>query len=149
MVFLLMNILTDDLLKQCLRKKILYQYFVVFCPPWAASPLKTFYMLLHNTKRKMWKRRWLSAILKWMLMDMSLPKFDISPGTGYTKSCINSWCPHFFSKKIFCLMSDMKFTLSDVTSFLSDNQSGLKKSCIKDTHREKAPSSKTSSVYQK
>ena len=30
----------------CLSKKILHQYFVVFCPDWAASSLKTFYMLL-------------------------------------------------------------------------------------------------------
>ena len=30
-----------------------------------------------------------------------------------------------FFKKKFCLMSDLNFTLSDVTSFLPDNLSGL------------------------
>ena len=38
--------------------------------------------------------------------------------------------PSFFFKKMFCLMSALKFTLSDVTSFLTDNLSGLKKSYI-------------------
>ena len=44
----------------------------------------------------------------------------------------NSWCPDFFQKKQkrkkrFCLMSGLKFTLPDVTSFLLDNLFGLKK----------------------
>ena len=34
-------------------------------------------------------------------------------------------------KKQFCLMSDLKFTLFDVTSFLPDNLSGLKKNVFR------------------
>ena len=37
-----------------------------------------------------------------MLMDMSLPKFDIYQGTGATycfKSHKNSWCLHFFQEE--------------------------------------------------
>ena len=70
-------------------------------------------MSLHSTKRKTWKRRRLSAIKKllrffWMLMDMSLLKFDIYQGgaTNCFKSHTNSWCPPFFSRKSFvwCLV---------------------------------------------
>ena len=41
-------------------------------------------------------------------------------------SHINSWCPDFFQKKV---LSDagVKFTLSNMTSFLPDNMSGIKK----------------------
>ena len=35
-----------------------------------------------------------------------------------------------FSKTKFCLMSGLKFTVSDVASFLSDNLSGLEKNYI-------------------
>ena len=38
-----------------------------------------------------------------MLMDISLPKFDIYQGAGatnYFKSHINSLCPHFFQEKV-------------------------------------------------
>ena len=55
-----------------------------------------------------------------MLKDMSLPKFDIYQGLGST----NSFKSH--TEKIF-LMSDLKFTLSDATSHLPDDLSGLKK----------------------
>ena len=64
----------------------------------------------------------------WTLMDMSLSKFDIYQVAGATncfKIYANSWFPHFFKKK-FCLMSGLKFTLSEVTSFLPDNLSELK-----------------------
>ena len=66
-----------------------------------------------------------------MLMEMSLIKFDIY-------QCINQKLQIvlratqtldvliFFNKKL-CLMSGLKFTLSDVTSFLPDNLSRLKK----------------------
>ena len=66
-----------------------------------------------------------------MLMEMSLTKFDIY-------QCINQKLQIvlratqtldvliFFNKKL-CLMSGLKFTLSDVTSFLPDNLSRLKK----------------------
>ena len=98
-----------------------------------ASPLKIFYMSLHSTRQKTFKRRWLSAIWKllrffWVLMDMSLPRFDIYQGTGAAnclKNHTDSWCPYFF-KKIFCLMSSLKFTMSDVTSLLLDNLSAHK-----------------------
>ena len=63
-----------------------------------------------------------------MSMDMSLPKFGIHEGTGATncfRSLINCCCPHFFQEK-FCLMSGLKFTLSDVTSFLPNNLFELK-----------------------
>ena len=49
---------------------------------------------------------------------MSLPNFDIYQGTGATncfKSHTNSLCPYFFK------------ILSDITSLLPDNLSGLKK----------------------
>ena len=67
-----------------------------------------------------------------MLMDMSLPKFDIYQGTGatnYFKSHTNSWCPHFFQEK-FCLMSSLKFTLSNATSLLPGDLSGPNKNYI-------------------
>ena len=61
---------------------------------------------------------------------MSLPKFHIYQGTGATATVLRTTQTLdvliFFNKK-FCLMSDLKFTLSDVTSFLPDNLSGLKK----------------------
>ena len=65
-----------------------------------------------------------------MLVDMCLHKFEIYQGTvapNSFKSRTNFWCPDFFQKKWFCLMSDLKFTLSDVTSFVQGNLSGLKK----------------------
>ena len=55
-----------------------------------------------------------------MLMDMCLPKFDTDQ-TNTNK--------HKLFKKKFCLMSGVKFTLSDITSFLRDNLSGLQKNC--------------------
>ena len=67
-----------------------------------------------------------------MLMDMCLSKFDIYHGTVTPvcfKSHRNSWCPDFFSKKKICL-SGLKFTLFEVTSFLPDNFSKLKKNYI-------------------
>ena len=67
-----------------------------------------------------------------MLMDMDLPKFDIDQGAvapSCFKSHTNNLCPfiYFFFRKKFCLMSGLKFTLPDVTSFLADNLSGFKK----------------------
>ena len=62
LLFLFMNILTDNLFMQffyiqnrkvCLSKKILYHYFAVvffFALLGTNSPLKTFYMLLYNMK---------------------------------------------------------------------------------------------------
>ena len=64
-----------------------------------------------------------------MDLDTCLPKFDIYQGivaSNCFKSCTNSWCPDFFKKKT-CLISSLKFTLSDVTLFLPDNLSGIKK----------------------
>ena len=48
---------------------------------------------------------------------MGLPKFDIYQDTG---------APIFLKKKKLCVMSSLKFTLSDVTLFLPDNLCGLK-----------------------
>ena len=65
-----------------------------------------------------------------MLVDMCLNKFEIYQGIvapNSFKSRTNFWYPDFFQKNWFCLMSDLKFTLSDVTSFLQGNLSGLKK----------------------
>ena len=55
LVLLFMNILIGNLLKQffciqnckmCLRKEILYQYFVVFCPVWESFfPDNTLYVI--------------------------------------------------------------------------------------------------------
>ena len=81
-------------------------FFILFG---TASPLKTFYISMHSTRQKTWKRRRPSAIKKplrffWMLIDMSLPKFDIYQDTGTTncfKSHTNSWCPHFIQEKFF------------------------------------------------
>ena len=39
-------------------------------------------------------------------------------------------CFFFYQKKKFCLMSGLKFTLSNETSFLPGNLSGLKKNYI-------------------
>ena len=55
----------------------------------------------------------------WMLIDICLPKFDLYQGTVALDVLI-------FFKKEFCLVSGLKFTLSDVPSFLPDNLSGLK-----------------------
>ena len=66
-----------------------------------------------------------------MLMDMSLPKFDIYQGTGAKDFLKNQTLDVLiFFKEKFCLMSGLKFTLPDVTSFLPDNLSGLKKDYI-------------------
>ena len=117
-----MNILIDNLLKQIFyiqnRRCVWVKRFnpntlLLFVLFETASPLKTFYMSLHSTKRKTWKRRRLSVIWKLlrffcMLMDMNLPKFDIYQGTGATncfKSHTNSWCPHFFQEKV---LSDVR-----------------------------------------
>ena len=62
-------------------------------------------------------------------MDMRLPTFDIykSIVAPIFLRTTNSWWPDLFEKKN-SLMSDLKSTLSDVTSLLSDNLSGrLKK----------------------
>ena len=60
-------------------------------------------------------------------MDMCLPKFDIYQGT-VAPECFKSLTniQIFFERK-FCLMSGLKFTLSDVTLFLWQNLSVLKK----------------------
>ena len=57
-----------------------------------------------------------------MLIDVCLPKFDIYQSTvppNCFKSHAKYLCPDFFQKKFFCLMSDLKFTLPDVTSYLT------------------------------
>ena len=56
-----------------------------------------------------------------MLIDMNLPTFDIYQGT---KS--QSLDVLIFFKKTFCLMSGLKYTLSDATCLLPENLSGLK-----------------------
>ena len=55
-----------------------------------------------------------------MLMDMSLPKSQIVLRDIQTLEVL------IFFRKKFCLMSDLKFTLFGVTSFLPDNLSELK-----------------------
>ena len=64
-----------------------------------------------------------------MLIDMCLPKFNIYEGT-VTPNCFKSQTLNvmiFFKKNKFCLMSSLKFTLSDVTLLLPENLPGLKK----------------------
>ena len=60
---------------------------------------------------------------------MCLPKFDIYQGAVtayYFKNHANFWFP----EKMFCMMSDLKFPLPHVISFLPDNLFGLKKNYI-------------------
>ena len=57
-------------------------------------------------------------------MDMCLPKFDIYLLKKKKKET-NSWQSDFVQKN--CMMSCLKFTLPDVTLFLPDNLTGLKK----------------------
>ena len=106
----------NNLLKQlfifktlrCVWIKRFYTSIFFFGLLETVSPLKTFYMAFHSTKQKTWKRGRLSSTLKllrffWMLMNMSLPKFDIYQGTGDAncfKSHTNSWCPHFFQENV-------------------------------------------------
>ena len=113
-----MNILIYKLLKHffiyktvtCAWVKTIYTS-TLFLSCLTASLPKTFSMSLYSTKRKTWKRRRVSVIEKllrflWILMDVSLTKFDIYQGTGatnYFKSHTNSWYPHFFSRKGFAL----------------------------------------------
>ena len=58
-----------------------------------------------------------------MLMDMFLPKFDIYQLTVATQTL----GVLILFKKMFCLISDLEFTFSNVTSFLLDDVSGLRK----------------------
>ena len=64
-------------------------------------------------------------------MDMYLSKFHIYQcrvAPYCFKSHTSSWCPDFVQKKEkFCLMSGLKLALSEVTSFLPNNVSWLKK----------------------
>ena len=55
---------------------------------------------------------------------------EVTVAPNYLKSHTDSWYRIFFQKKI-CLMSGLKFALSDLTSFLPDNLSGLKKYTFK------------------
>ena len=48
-----------------------------------------------------------------MLMDMSLPKFDICQATGATEEPQELLMSSFFFSRTFCLMSGLKFTLPD------------------------------------
>ena len=63
-----------------------------------------------------------------MLIDICLPKFNIYQGTSepVLRATITLDVLFFFKKK-YCLMSGLKFTVSDVTSFLPGNLSGLQK----------------------
>ena len=63
-------------------------------------------------------------------MDMRILKFDIYQSTiapNYLRVTKTLDTPISSKKKTFCLMSDLKFTLPDVTSFLLDNLYGLLK----------------------
>ena len=65
-----------------------------------------------------------------MLMDMCLPMFNIYQGTvalNCFQSHRNSWCPDLFQKKSFVWCPVRNSSLSDITPFLPDNLSGLKK----------------------
>ena len=66
-------------------------------------------------------------------MDMNLPKLDIYQGIKELQIVLKARkildVLIFFNKK-FCLLSGLKFTLSDATSLLPDDLSGLKKNYI-------------------
>ena len=75
------------------------------------------------------ERRQLSAIKNllrfyWMLMDMCLLKFNIYQST-VAPNCFKNHTNLILFKKNVCLMSDLTFTLSDVTSFQPYNLPGL------------------------
>ena len=66
-----------------------------------------------------------------MLMETSLPKFDVYQGINPELQIVLRVTQTldvliFFNKK-FCLMSGLKFTLSEVASFLPYNLSRLKR----------------------
>ena len=66
------------------------------------------------------KYMWKMLRFYWILMDICLPKFDICQGTvdpNCFKSHAEFWYFDFFQKKN-CLMSGLKLSWSDVTSFL-------------------------------
>ena len=67
-----------------------------------------------------------------MLMDMSLPNFDIYQGKELQINlrATQTLDVLIFLKKKFCLMSGLKFTLSNATSLLPDDLSGLNKNYI-------------------
>ena len=72
-----------------------------------------------------------------MLMNMCLPKFDVYQGTltpNYFKSYTQTLDVLHLFQKTFCLMSGLKLTLRDVTSFLRDNLFGLKKVIFRSKH---------------
>ena len=74
-------------------------------------------------------------------MDICLPRFDIYQemiDTNCFKSYASSWCLGFLEKKFF-LRSGLKFTLSDVTTFLPENLSGLKKNILRSDMRSQSP----------
>ena len=59
-------------------------------------------------------------------MDMNLPKFDIYQGTKELQIVLRATQildVLIFFKKKFCLMSGLKFTLSDATLLLPDSLS--------------------------
>ena len=68
--------------------------------------------------------------------DMNLPMFDIYQCRKQLQIVLRATqildvlIFFFFFKKKFCLMSGLKFTLSDATLLLLDNLSGLKKNYI-------------------
>ena len=63
-------------------------------------------------------------------MDMWLPKYDIYQGK-VAANCFKSHTYSFFFL-MFCLMSVLKFTLPDVTSFLLDIVSRVKQKLYAD-----------------
>ena len=94
-LFIFMNILMDSLLMQfiyiqncrmCLRKKILCQYFVVFCPAWVS-------LSLHSTKnlKKIWDKvfksgpskvcgKWPLKVFTWSTLEYFVP-YKTTPDT--------------------------------------------------------------------
>ena len=64
-----------------------------------------------------------------LLLDVCLPKFEVCQGK-VAPNCFKSHTNYVLKKK-FYLMSTLTFVLSDVTLFLPDNLSGLKKNIIR------------------
>ena len=76
-------------------------------------------------RKALFKNYWGSIGFWWACAKLDNYQCTVAPNCF--KNHTNSWCHDFIQKKKFCLISGLKFTLSDVTLFLPNNLSGLKK----------------------
>ena len=114
-IFFFFFILIVNLLKHCF----------LFCL--GQLLLKTFYMSLHSTKRKAWKRRRLSGSFGcWWTWAYLILIFIKVQELQIVFRVTQTFDVFVFLKKIFCLMSGQKFTLFDAKLLLPDDLFGLK-----------------------